>query len=334
MIYSSTKKSINKKYWKDFSIDELDSFVDDIFSSYREQGFPYFPTDTQFRHKEYQKLKNFCFGDIFDKENKVVKQSMHGLSLAWSYMSHSWGVQCNDMITPLQAFTDDELFRKVIKKRLKFGDNISDNGIRKMLKRYSGVQAVSNFRPTAAAYIYRHFSDGGVTWDMSAGFGGRLVGSSLVDCHYIGTDPSIRSYNGLVNIRDDFNINAEIHCIGSEDFIPDKNSLDLCFTSPPYFDTEKYSNESTQSYIKYDTKEKWINRYLCSTFKNCHYGLKPNKHMIINIANVKSFKDIEQHMIDTARSVGFELVDEWKLALSSMQKGGYKYEPIFIFKKV
>ena len=322
-------KSINKREWENYDEEELEYFIESIYRYYRETGFPYFPTDEYTRHKEYQKLKNYNFSKIYRKG--VIGQSMHGLSLSWSYMPHSWSIQCNKMKTVKEVFEDDEIFRKVIRKRIKFGDNISDNGIRKMLKMYSGVQSVSNFRPTAAAYIYHHFG-GGVVWDMSSGFGGRLLGSSLVKMYYIGSDPSIKSYKGLKEMQKDFNIEGELYCIGSEDFNVDMESLDLCFTSPPYYDTEKYSEEESQSYIRYPSKEEWIWGYLYKTYQNCYRGLKRGRRMIINIANVKSFTDIEEKSILVAKECGFKLEDEWKLSLSR-HKGGYKYEPIFIFKK-
>ena len=49
----------------------------------------------------------------------------------------------------------------------------------------------------------------------------------------------------------------ELLTIGSEEYKPKKNSLDFAFTSPPYFDTEKYSNEKTQSYLKYSNINTW-----------------------------------------------------------------------------
>ena len=131
---------------------------------------------------------------------------------------------------------------------------ISDSGIRKMLKIYSGVQGVSNFRPTAAATIYDVFAKDGVVWDMSGGWGGRLLGAIVSGVkRYIATEPSIETYKGLIELSDDYgrDIDTWIYNMGSEDYQPHKNSLDLCFTSPPYFDLEKYSNEDTQSYIKY-----------------------------------------------------------------------------------
>jgi len=329
-----TGNSYRKTYWEDFNERELNLFVDDIFNHYREYGFPYFPTDMQFRHKEYDKLKSFDINRIFDYNTKTIKQTMHGLSLAWSYMPHSWDVQCNNMMTPLQAFNDDEIFRKVIKKRLRFGDNVSDNGIRKMLKIYSGVQSVSNFRPTAAAAIYQHFCNpDDVVWDMSSGFGGRLLGASISNIKYIGTDPSTPTYNGLVEMVKDFNINATIHRIGSEDFHLEPNTIDFCFTSPPYFDTEKYSYDSNQSFQKYKTKNDWIEYFLKPTIKNCHTSLKCDKFLALNIANVKSFPDLEDYAVDVINHQGFRLVDTWKLTLSKIRVGGHKYEPIFIFIK-
>ena len=172
---------------------------------------------------------------------------------------------------------------------------------------------------------------------MSCGYGGRVLGANLVGVgKYIGTEPCGVTYKGLKEmIRDWITIPTEIHKCGSEDFLPKKESLDLCFTSPPYFNTEKYSNESSQSWVRYSSKKEWINRFLKKTFKNCHFGLKPNGKMIINIANVKSFPNLEDETIRVAKEVGFFLADTWKLSLSSMPSDDskFKYEPIFIFQK-
>lgn len=324
---------INKKVWNKFTNDEHKEYVEAVYNHYRKNGFPYFPTDKNYRIKEYKKLRNYDFKKCIDYNNKVIKQTMHGLGLAWSYMPYSWKVVCNNKKTPMEVFNDDILFRKVIEKRMKMGDNISDNGIRKMLKIFTGTQSVSNFRPTASASIYSLFtSSGDIVWDMSSGYGGRLLGASLLDIEYVGTEPCKKTFVGLNKMVDDFNFNAKIHCIGSEDFKPDKESLDFCFTSPPYFDQEKYSEEDTQSYIKYPTIDLWVNGFIRKTFENCYHGLKNNKYMVINIANVKKY-DIESNIIEIAKEIGFSLEGKWKLALSSINKTGFKYEPIYVFKK-
>lgn len=332
--------NINEQYWKNMSANELEIFINDIFCYYRENGFPYYPTDKIYRVKEFNKLLNYDYSKLY--VNDVIGQSMHGLGLAWSYFPHAFNVKSNNMITPYEAFIDDLLFMKVIRKRLKMGTYISDSGIRKMLKIYSGVQGVSNFRPTAAACIYNKYAKDGVVWDMSGGWGGRLLGAIVGGVkHYIATEPSRKTNEGLFCLADDFagKMKWEIYQIGSEDFVPDSNTLDLCFTSPPYFDLEKYSDECSQSYIKYDSKELWIEEFLRKTFENCYYGLKKDKYMIINIADVKGKNNInlELETIFTAERVGFKHVDTHLLALSNVnlynKDSKYKYEPIFIFKK-
>lgn len=325
---------LNKKQWNNFSEEQVKDYVDSVFKHYKTLGFPYFPTDPVWRQKEFEKL--YKFNHMSCLKEKDIEQSMHGLSLCWSYMPHAYSVRCNNFISPKEAFDNDDIFKKVILKRMKMGDNISDNGIRKMLKIYSGVQCVSNFRPTTASVIYDIFAKNGVVWDMSCGYGGRLLGAinAGVDT-YIGTEPCKKTYDGLIQISKDFSkIKTEIYKIGSEDFVPQEKSLDLCFTSPPYFNTERYSDEETQSWKKFPDKNSWLNVFMKQTFKNCHYGLKENGIMAINIANVKSYQTLETDIVNLASKTGFELVDTMYYCLSSLShKDKYKKEPVFIFKK-
>ena len=334
---------INKKIWNTYSEKEMNEFIDRVFRYFREKGFPYYSTDREFRDKEFKKLKEFDLNRIIQKiDNRIsFTQSMHGLALSWSYFPHSWEIPCNGFkLTPLLAFNNDEIFRRVIIKRIKMGDNISESGIRKMLKIYSGVQSVSNFRPSVAGAIYNMFIENSELdriLDMSSGFGGRLFGFIISKAkNYIGLEPSSKTYLGLQEIKEDYGKgkNIELIKVGSEEYTPEKDSLDLCFTSPPYFNNEMYSDEPTQSYVKYPDKNNWINNFLKRTFQNCFYGLKKNKFMLINIANVKSFPNLEDECIKVAEEVGFKLVDSMNYFQSSLShKVKFKSEPIFIFKK-
>lgn len=328
---------INKKIWNTFTEEELKDYEQQCFDYYRNKGFPYFPTDMKYREAELKKFLNTNHRKLYN--NNIIGQHMAGLSFCWSYMPHSFNVVCNDLKTPLEVFNNDELFKKVIHKRIKYGDNMSDNGIRKMLKIFTGTQCVSNFRPTASAVIYDLFAKDGIVWDMSAGYGGRMLGAIKAGVKkYIATDPCTETYNGLMEMINDFPIltkhtQIELHKIGSEDFIPNE-VVDLCFTSPPYFNTEKYSNEETQSWIKYPTKEKWLNEFMSKTLLNCYKSLKSEGILALNIANVKSYPNMEEDIIKLAHDIGFNLIDCIKYALSSISHNDkYKYEPIYIFKK-
>ena len=67
------------------------------------------------------------------------------------------------------------------------------------------------------------------------------------------------------------------------------------------------------------------------TVRNCKAFLTNGGHMIINIANVKTFKDLEKQTLRVCKEEGFILKETLKLRLSSMN-GGFKYEPVFVFK--
>ena len=303
------------------------------------EEFPYYPTDLQWRRKEFSQFLHYQ-DTLWD--GKKIKQTMHGLALCRSYMPHAFAVQCKNMNSPVQTFEGDK--EKIIKKMKQMGHKDTASGLRKTLRIMTGSQGVSNFRPTAAHAIYiRFLPEGGTTWDMSGGNGRRLLGAIKSQINHIATEPASDTVKGLNEIIVDFgyisNIfrkipHMEIVQKGSEDFLPDKESLDLCFTSPPYFNTEKYSDEETQSYIKFPTQDEWVEGFLRKTIQNCRYGLKPNRYMLINIADVKSFNHLEDTTVWIAEQEGFVLEDGYSLALSKIQGEGFKYEPIFVFRKI
>ena len=327
---------VNKKVWRAMSKNSLTRYKKKVFNYFRDHGFPHYPSDMEWRDKEFERLKR-CDIDLI-KRGDVITQSMPGLSLAWSYFPHSWNVVCGNGKTAIEVFNDDDTFREVIDKRIKYGDNMSVAMIRKVLKVYCGAQAVSNFRPTAAAAIYNYFGAVSV-WDMCGGWGGRLLGAIISDTveKYVATEPSKKTYKGLVKLNNDFGY-EEFKIVNecAEDYRPRKETVDLCFTSPPYFDREKYSNEKTQSYKRYPTKFLWVKCFLKPMLENCYHANKKGGHTAINIANVSGHNWIEDSTLKEASRCGFKLKETLKLQLSGgLVKPGddFKYEKIFVFKK-
>ena len=170
----------------------------------------------------------------------------------------------------------------------------SETIMRALLRRYTGTQSVSNFRPTAAAALYRKFCKTGDTvWDMSMGYGGRLLGAILAKVNYIGTDPCGDTYKGLVELRNQYgNFNNKYKLLkqGSESLLFDEPALDFAFTSPPYFDWEQYDDDESQSYLKWSDIDSWKLGFLSVTLNNAFRGLKLGKYCAINVANTKNYK--------------------------------------------
>ena len=347
----------------------------------KSKGFPYYPKDEKWRNNIYNMLLSFRRDTMIDHKNKVIGQSTHGLNLAWSFMEHAWGIKCGKMKTPMEVWNDEEHLTKGINKILtgtffkkKPLHDITDSDMRSMLRRYSGTQMVSNFRPTAAAALYDIFVEkdsplegttAGLVWDPSMGYGGRLLGAIAAGVNYIGTAPCIPTYDGLQNILMDYGHKHKQYSLlrqGSETYIPEENSLDFVFTSPPYFGWEAYGDEPEQSSIKFNTSDMWKEHFLKKTIANAYKGLKPGKHLALNVANTKQYKTFEEDTVQLAIDCGFEHTDTWWLSLSTQQGGseistldgettekkqtqrymgkferpnlsGRKFEPTFIFTK-
>jgi hypothetical protein len=217
------------------------------FEHYRRQGFPVYSLNRDQKRQELLDLLVADHAGIIDAKGRI-KQTMHGLSLAWHYHPFAWTVRCGNRKTPAELFGDDLLFLRAIESRTKLGNAFTDSGLRKILRSFSSTQSLSNFRPTAAAGVYHRLlpEKGGVVWDMSAGFGGRLLGALACDRveKYMGTDPSTYALDGLREMAAELvpmaeqlgrrTLEIELHQVGSEDFVPECDSLDLCFSSPPY----------------------------------------------------------------------------------------------------
>jgi hypothetical protein len=358
-----------------------DTILQKVYDSWKEKGFPYYSTDDAWRNERYEQLINYKRDVLVDRRTKVIGQTQHGQSLAWSFMEHAWGIKCGKMLTPMDIWNDEKALKKGLAKILDgvffpktLPHRITDSLMRLMLRRITGTQMVSNFRPTAAAALYDIFVDkksplegteSGTVWDPSMGYGGRLLGAIAAGVNYIGTDPCIPTFKGLEQILERYgNLGNEysIHRQGSETYIPEDESLDFVFTSPPYFGWEAYGDEPEQSSIKFDTSEVWKEKFLKQTIANAYKGLKTGKYLALNVANTKQYKTFEEDTVTLSKSVGFTHTDTWWLSLSTQQgkpvvmnldgeltepkqkqryMGEYtrpdipnrKFEPVFIFKK-
>ena len=106
---------------------------------------------------------------------------------------------------------------------------------------------------------------------------------------------------------------VEFICEPAEDVDYSKyeNYFDTIFTSPPYFNVEKYSDEDTQSYIRYKDIDSWNKNFLHKTIEKIIPTLKKDGILAINIADVydaknKTYFDICNPMNDFIKSQGLE----------------------------
>lgn len=185
------------------------------------------------------------------------------------------------------------------------------------------VSKVAIFSPNLARKIYERWCPKfyANVHDSSSGWGNRCQGAmtSKYEYNYYGTDPNSglhEHYNEQADfIRETLHTNniTDFRCCGSEEFIPEwEGKMDISFTSPPYFNTEKYSSELTQSAAKCANYYSWRDDFMRPTIKNVYRYLKPGAYYLLNLKNLTptfgSFPALNDWAI-IAQQEGFELVD-------------------------
>lgn len=271
-------------------------------------------------------ITNYYFKDLMSK----VK--MHHSK--WS-IEEMW--QSKELVASLFARTQHN--KKV------FPDKLSDINKFETALRLGGkglCAKPSNFPLKYAKYVLERYNKNNVYYDMSCGWGVRMLASMSLDIGYLGTDPNHLLVERLNELKSDFdkvnNIksNVKIRCQGSEIFVPEwENRVGVAFTSPPYFNLEDYrvGNQSCNEDTNYSD---WLSCFLKPTIENVFKYLIKDGVMAININNFNDFNLVEDtHKI--ASEAGFEYVET--LTLKNIQRpnsvSGFNdnSEGIIVFKK-
>ena len=347
----------------------------DIFMRYQ---------DKNTADEEREHLESVVKGWILDKNHEVARltysddymlynvNSLMSLSTSDIYSNGEFGVNSVG-VSVLQTFfpelegvdkvkgccmrdfckKSEKSFTRYVRKLLKYGK--SPNDMRSMFA-FVGAGYCSNFRPATAKTIYELYGkENCKVLDTSSGFGGRLLGffTAKNTSEYVGIDPntadSCNRFIEFMQMRFGLNKEAYVNKIGSEDFTIEnypqyENYFDISFTSPPYFDTEKYSDSDTQSYKKFNTYDLWVDGFYRNTIYNSCNALKIDGTFAINI--FEKVDNIKEYTEEFLNDCGFYIIKEDKYLLrvmSGTQKGedgefytrkkdSYNYEPIWVAK--
>ncbi len=273
-----------------------------------------------------------------------------------------------------------------------------------LLKTINGAKPAYNFPAALAKWIYLdaakrlvNESDDFYILDPCMGFGGRL-GGALASCnhyplknktvHYCGTDVNSRTHHNFeklfsywqehINPDIDFRLHKSLtpaeRLLEDEFFNERQGKFDFAITSPPYFNCERYSLDEEQSYIQYPLYDRggdksWRRGFLKPMIQNVYHLLKDGGEFWLNIANIKSnrnilgleYIDLEYDAKLFAIEAGFTHVRTYNMIMpninskpsvksrTAISKSNntikprkiieingkrFKYEPIFVFKKI
>ena len=250
-------------------------------------------------------------------------------------------------------FWNDAKLKRAIRICFEFrsGDKLlRPTALRTALELVTG-ENVTNFKAQNAKAITEHLCPvlWGRVYDYSCGYGGRLlgIGSSNFKYNYIGVEPNTETF-GYLNYLNNIilkatGVSSTIVQSVSEEYQPE--NIDLAFSSPPYFNLEKYSNEETQCMVRYKTEDEWFEGYVTPTVERIFRGLNREGFFATNIADYKSYDRKEPYKvvdrwIRTAEGLGFKHVQTIKMLLTTRpgvgndrKQGREKWEGVYVFSK-
>jgi hypothetical protein len=250
-------------------------------------------------------------------------------------------------------FLDDTKLKRAIRICFEMREGqklVYPTALRRSLELVTG-ENIQNFKPQNARAIVEHLCPvlWGNIYDYSAGYGGRLlgIGSSNMNYNYTAVDPNTETVNYLQYfnslIKQATGVEGTIVQSVSEDYQPE--DVDLAFSSPPYFNLEKYSDEPTQCMVNYTTLDEWFDGYVVPTMTNIHNGLNSDGVFATNIADYKTYGQKEpvevcERWIATAEKIGFKHTGTIKMMLNTRPgvgndklAGREKFEGVYVFTK-
>lgn len=325
------------KYIASLNKEEREALIEPLTDIFYEMGYRY-PDDYKKIDKEWNRIIKY---DPDINVDSIFNNDSVGTYVTKFFCKdfyNSSGAKSNN--TLISIFEDRENVRKIIYNRLglKWYDECPGTdgtfSLSPKMVFFQGPRSMrlvnqqSIYKPIVHKYLVKKYTNpGDVVFDYSCGWGARMLATaSFGDRKYIGTDPltvpdltKMKNYLKLDNI--------ELIQSGSEDYRGEENSVDFAASSPPYFNQEIYSKDSSQAYNK--GEDYFYDIYWKKTLENSRYMLKPGKVFGLNVTNYPK-------MLDMAREVFGEEKEKVALRLIrshlSRKAGLDKNEYVYIFR--
>lgn len=230
------------------------------------------------RDDDYEKLQNLTFNN----KDKLKLSKVGNKVSNYYFQKYRYKTKYRNRLSHYEAWNNKEHRKKIIlfAKKIIKTDKYTEDNLRASMRFLYG--SINQFKPYVAVYIYQKFKPNRIL-DISAGWGDRLIAALSQDINYIGIDSNKKLINPYKKMLKDFeyktNSKYKIIFNKSENINYSKlPKYDMIFTSPPYFDIEKY-----EGMTEYENKDDFINNYFLPTIKNSYKYLEKNGYMVLNI---------------------------------------------------
>jgi hypothetical protein len=278
----------------------------DTVTAEKDNDFFYFSKeeiidDEMKEFKHYASVEEFareimCEAKAKHEFNRLCQGYNEGYNISLLFNPHRLDTATNHAISIFEAINSSDDYRRALAKFIVNVQNkacVSSEFYKYIGIGSGGIQYVNEFQPYLARDIYKTYcNDGYTVLDPCSGWGGRTLGLASCmfnDIRYITSDPSTKTYNGLLKLKEFLRLgdNYEYHNVPFEELELEDESVDFAFTSPPYFDTERYSDEDTQSWKRSSNYEQWRDSFLYVLLDKVYRALKHDRYCLLNVGKVR-----------------------------------------------
>lgn len=275
-------------------------------------------------------------------KNIISAQTQRGMKIIKMVMVHIYDVQ-NHKGFSIKNLWNKKFIQKALRVNRKTHSTPYFSEIVRQVGFTAGTSKVTIYRPTLTKRIVEACNAKSVL-DVCVGWGGRMLGSCVVEgCSYTGIEPSTKTYEGLVKMKDLLGLEtATLYNGKAEDKLVDipNNSFDLALTSPPYYNLEIYTDEESQSH-HYGSYSDWVEKFLKPVVYGVTDKVKDNGTICWSVKNFKTDEkcNLYDDVVRLNKDKGWILTtDEFKVGSSARPGAGSKkkaksVEITYVFKK-
>ena len=285
-----------------------DKVIPEIVNEFVNAGF--YETEKFFEKQiDVNKEYNHLIIDTVDINSITAQKTSKSNTIIRKYMPHIYEVEDyrgNNIVKLWKKENIEKAFKSLDKPNYTVNSQFSE------FKRAIKFNPVTIYSPIMTKSIVKELNCKTV-FDPCIGWGGRMIGTTCLgaDYHYTGCEPFTKTFIGLEEMVKDLCIENQVSLYnkGVETVLEeiDDKMFDMCLTSPPYFDLEVYSHESTQSIKNYKTYEEWINGFIKPIIEYISTHIK--KYSCWSVKNIKT--DKKYNLLDDVIKIHGEF--GWKL---------------------
>ncbi len=238
---------------------DVEDIIDDFADLLIDAGWSTPDIDT---HDDYEKCKNVDIGKYI-ADGAIKNGLAPGNRIIEVYQPRIWHISQNKA----PAIADFGGYRSTLRRAVKSFLTASGNKriyprrlIREMV--FAGFSRASMISIPVLMAAIKIFGLDGKWYDPCAGWGHRLLTAHLLGYQYEGTDPGV-SYDGLLRLRKDFSIDAELHNSRWQDTKP--SGYGFVLTSPPFWNKEDYLDG-----VDYGSFDTWYIEFIVGMYKQMH----------------------------------------------------------------